>query len=136
MQPLLVNCSIGQVSICHNGNLISAQATRTEYEAHGHIFLTTSDTEVVLHMLANNKLFEHSTVTIYDAVDQGLAVDPESFRAGISEQSFRHEFLCEYVDETTAFLTYEMIAECEDPKLTRARDVEEHRRFTDPPYAG
>ncbi|MCH7872538.1 MAG: amidophosphoribosyltransferase [Planctomycetes bacterium] len=55
VQPLLVNCSIGQVSICHNGNLISAQATRTEYEAHGHIFLTTSDTEVVLHMLANNK---------------------------------------------------------------------------------
>lgn len=55
VQPLMVNCSLGQVAICHNGNLVSAQATRTEYEAHGHIFLTTSDTEVILHMLVNKK---------------------------------------------------------------------------------
>jgi amidophosphoribosyltransferase len=53
VQPLLVSCSIGQVAIAHNGNLVNAGATRREYERHGHIFVTTSDTEVVLHMLAD-----------------------------------------------------------------------------------
>ena len=54
-QPLLVNCSIGQVAICHNGNLINAAEIRREYEHDGHIFVTTSDTEVILHMLADQR---------------------------------------------------------------------------------
>ena len=52
-QPLLVDCSLGQVAIAHNGNLVNAAATRDAYEDQGHIFTTTSDTEVVLHMLAD-----------------------------------------------------------------------------------
>ncbi len=52
-QPLLVRCSIGQVAVAHNGNLVNAAAIRREYEHHGHIFTSTSDTEVVLHMLAD-----------------------------------------------------------------------------------
>jgi len=54
-QPLLVSCSIGQIAIAHNGNLVNAGEIRTEYERHGHIFVTTSDTEVVLHMLADTE---------------------------------------------------------------------------------
>ena len=57
-QPLLVTCSIGQVAICHNGNLVNAASIRREYEAHGHIFVTTSDTEVILHMLADQQFAE------------------------------------------------------------------------------
>jgi amidophosphoribosyltransferase len=53
LQPLLVNCSIGQVGLCHNGNLVNAAPIRSEYESHGHIFMSTSDTEVILHMLAD-----------------------------------------------------------------------------------
>jgi amidophosphoribosyltransferase len=52
-QPLLVTCSIGDVAIAHNGNLVNAGQVRREYEHHGHIFVTTSDTEVILHMLAD-----------------------------------------------------------------------------------
>lgn len=52
-QPLLVMCSIGQVAVAHNGNLTNAAAIRREYEQHGHIFMSTSDTEVILHMLAD-----------------------------------------------------------------------------------
>lgn len=52
-QPLLVTCSIGEVAICHNGNLVNASQMRSDYERHGHIFVTTSDTEVILHMLAD-----------------------------------------------------------------------------------
>ena len=54
-QPLLVSCSVGQVAIGHNGNLINAAAIRNEYEQRGHIFSTTSDTEVVLHMLSDER---------------------------------------------------------------------------------
>ncbi len=57
-QPLLVNCSIGQVAIAHNGNLVNAGVIRTDYEAHGHIFSSTSDTEVILHMLADMQFVE------------------------------------------------------------------------------
>ena len=35
-----------------NGNLINASLLRDEYEAYGSIFKTTSDTEVIIHLLA------------------------------------------------------------------------------------
>lgn len=57
-QPLLVSCSIGQVAIAHNGNLVNAGDIRREYEQHGHIFVSTSDTEVILHMLADQAFAE------------------------------------------------------------------------------
>lgn len=52
-QPLLVQCRGGQVAIAHNGNLINAAALRRKYEEQGAIFQTTSDTEVILHLLAS-----------------------------------------------------------------------------------
>ena len=51
-QPLLFNYAGGQVAIAHNGNLINAALLRQEYEQHGHIFLSTSDTEIITHLLA------------------------------------------------------------------------------------
>ncbi|MBN1974936.1 MAG: amidophosphoribosyltransferase [Sedimentisphaerales bacterium] len=51
-QPLLAEYSRGQVAVAHNGNLINARLLRDEYEAHGSIFKTTSDTEVIVHLLA------------------------------------------------------------------------------------
>ena len=51
-QPLLAEYSQGQVAVAHNGNLINARLLRDEYEAHGSIFKTTSDTEVIIHLLA------------------------------------------------------------------------------------
>jgi len=51
-QPLLVSYSRGQVAVAHNGSLINAALLRKEYEEHGAIFATTSDTEVIVHLLA------------------------------------------------------------------------------------
>ncbi|MGB2986912.1 MAG: amidophosphoribosyltransferase [Phycisphaerae bacterium] len=51
-QPLLFSFAGGQVAIAHNGNLINAALLRRKYEEHGHIFQTTSDTEVIIHLLA------------------------------------------------------------------------------------
>ncbi|MHC4575112.1 MAG: amidophosphoribosyltransferase, partial [Planctomycetota bacterium] len=51
-QPLLCEYSQGQVAVAHNGNLTNAALLRDEYEAHGSIFKSTSDTEVITHLLA------------------------------------------------------------------------------------
>jgi len=51
-QPLLSEYSRGQVAVAHNGNLINAALLRDEYEAYGSIFKSTSDTEIVAHLLA------------------------------------------------------------------------------------
>lgn len=51
-QPLMFSFAGGQVAIAHNGNLINAALLRRNYEKVGHIFQTTSDTEVIIHLLA------------------------------------------------------------------------------------
>jgi len=54
-QPLLFSCAGGQIAIAHNGNLINAALLRGKYEGRGHIFQTSSDTEVIIHLLAEPK---------------------------------------------------------------------------------
>jgi amidophosphoribosyltransferase len=51
-QPIAVQYSGGLVAVGHNGNLVNAEALRSELEAQGSIFQTTSDTEVVVHLMA------------------------------------------------------------------------------------
>lgn len=52
-QPLVAEYSQGQIALAHNGNLINAGLIRRDYEARGHIFQTSSDTEVIFHLLAD-----------------------------------------------------------------------------------
>jgi len=51
-QPFFTEYSRGQVALAHNGNIINASLLRDEYEAYGSIFKTTSDTEIISHLLA------------------------------------------------------------------------------------
>jgi amidophosphoribosyltransferase len=51
-QPFFTEYSRGQVAVAHNGNIINASLLRDEYEAYGHIFKTTTDTEIISHLLA------------------------------------------------------------------------------------
>jgi amidophosphoribosyltransferase len=51
-QPLLRQFHLGPVAVAHNGNLINAQLLRREYEEDGHIFQSTTDTEIIVHLLA------------------------------------------------------------------------------------
>ncbi len=53
-QPLSVACSKGQVAVAHNGNLTNAIELRRDLEADGSIFQSTSDTEVILHLVARS----------------------------------------------------------------------------------
>ena len=53
-QPLLREYVGGQVAVGHNGNLINAELLRRKYEERGHMFQTTTDTEVILALLASH----------------------------------------------------------------------------------
>ena len=52
------------------------------------------------------------------------------------EQLFRQEFGCEFLDEATAFLTYEMIARCEDASLESSIDYATLRNNKNDLFAG
>ncbi|MBL9128995.1 MAG: class II glutamine amidotransferase, partial [Verrucomicrobiales bacterium] len=58
-QPLVVNCSRGQIAIAHNGNLTNAAQLREELENRGSIFQTTVDSEIILHLMAQPSLNGH-----------------------------------------------------------------------------
>ncbi len=51
-QPLMQEFSGGQIAVAHNGNIANASLLRERFEADGHIFHTTTDTEVLFHLLA------------------------------------------------------------------------------------
>lgn len=51
-QPLLREYAMGPVAVAHNGNLVNATMLRKHYESKGHIFQSTTDTEVIVHLLA------------------------------------------------------------------------------------
>src|ERR1044072_1629930 len=51
-QPIVVNTSMGPLAVVHNGNLVNAVEVRQRLERDGAIFRTTSDTEVILHLMA------------------------------------------------------------------------------------
>jgi amidophosphoribosyltransferase len=51
-QPIAIQYAGGAVAVAHNGNIVNAEALRAELEAQGSIFQTTSDTEVILHLMA------------------------------------------------------------------------------------
>ena len=54
-QPLLVDYAKGSVCIAHNGNLINSLFLRRELEKSGSIFQTTTDSEIILHLMARAK---------------------------------------------------------------------------------
>ncbi|MDD8018069.1 MAG: amidophosphoribosyltransferase [Bacteroidota bacterium] len=55
IQPLTVNYRNGNLAIAHNGNLTNFHTIRKELQDDGTIFQTTSDTEVLLHLIARSK---------------------------------------------------------------------------------
>jgi amidophosphoribosyltransferase len=54
-QPMLVSTKRGPIALAHNGNITNANHLRSEMEEDGHIFQSTSDTEILLHMVARSK---------------------------------------------------------------------------------
>ncbi len=67
-QPIVVKCTYGTVALVHNGNLINAVSLREDLERQGAIFQSTSDSEVILHLLARSQ-----THDFLDALAETLA---------------------------------------------------------------
>ncbi|KAG6480087.1 amidophosphoribosyltransferase, chloroplastic-like [Zingiber officinale] len=54
VQPFVAGYRFGQLAVAHNGNLVNYRSLRHELESKGSIFSTTSDTEVILHLIATS----------------------------------------------------------------------------------
>ena len=55
VQPLFAEFSGGGFAVAHNGNITNALTLRRQLQREGSIFQTTSDTEVILHLIATSK---------------------------------------------------------------------------------
>jgi amidophosphoribosyltransferase len=120
-QPILVQSNKGMVALAHNGNLTNAGEIRARMEAQGSIFQTSSDTEVIVHLIAQSR--EH---TLPEAIADALrrvegafslvmispdrifaARDPRGFRplamGRIPAQGDRHQDTIVFASETCAF---------------------------------
>ena len=54
-QPFVVEYSQGPIAISHNGNLVNGALLREELERSGSIFQSTTDTEVIIHLIATSR---------------------------------------------------------------------------------
>jgi len=54
-QPLLIDYAKGSICIAHNGNLINSTELRQHLEETGSIFQTTTDSEIIIHLMARGK---------------------------------------------------------------------------------
>ena len=94
IQPFLFHFYDMSVGICHNGNLINAKTLRKELEEQGAIFHSSSDTEVLIHLIRRSKkeTFKEQLKESLNTIKGGFtylvltertlygAVDPNSFR--------------------------------------------------------
>jgi len=55
VQPIVANFALGTLAIAHNGNLVSATDLRASLEDEGAIFQSSSDSEVIVHLIAHSK---------------------------------------------------------------------------------
>lgn len=55
IQPIVITRSGSEMAIAHNGNLTNALTLRGQLEDEGAIFQSTTDTEVVVHLMARSK---------------------------------------------------------------------------------
>jgi amidophosphoribosyltransferase len=113
-QPVLINCRMGQIASAHNGNLTNTVALRTQMENDGSIFTSTTDTEVIMHLIARSKRgsFEEMILDALSRVKGSYSIlfmtkdalygarDPRGFRPLLIGESGDARFLS---SETCAF---------------------------------
>jgi amidophosphoribosyltransferase len=68
-QPVVIDCNKGKLALGHNGNLTNAIELRKKLEHRGSIFQTTSDTEVIVHLIARSNA-RNLSGAIADALNQ------------------------------------------------------------------
>ncbi len=71
IQPLYADLAFGGFAVAHNGNLTNAEKLRRDLVLQGALFQSTSDTEVILHLMArvNGKTVADRFVAALEAVE-------------------------------------------------------------------
>lgn len=69
VQPFVRSYRFGSLGVAHNGNLVNYKHLRVQLEDIGSIFNTSSDTEVILHLIARSR-DEHLLARIIHACEQ------------------------------------------------------------------
>ncbi len=67
-QPIVFATGRGPLGLAHNGNLVNAREIRASLESKGALFTTTSDSEVILHLIARS-----SAPTLAGAIADALS---------------------------------------------------------------
>lgn len=75
-QPLVFKYSEGDLAVAHNGNLVNARIEQKVLQQQGAIFQTTTDTEIIAHLIARSrkKYFSESGPDILKRLDGSFAV--------------------------------------------------------------
>lgn len=94
VQPILVNYSKGTIAIAHNGNLVNALELRSRLEKEGSIFQTSSDSEILIHLMAKAKAKSHldallNSVKFLEGAYCLLILTPRSLFAVRDPRGFR-----------------------------------------------
>ena len=151
-QPIRVDCNKGTIAVAHNGNLVNAGDIRGRLEREGSIFQTSSDTEVIVHLIAHSRE-EALPDAIADALrriegafslvmmtrDRVFAIrDPRGFRplsmARIPAGSVVRKDAYVFASETTAFdlIGAEYVREVKPGELIVIGPEGIHSRFYSP----
>ena len=145
-QPIVIDCNKGKLALGHNGNLTNATEWRRKLEHRGSIFQTTSDTEVIVHLVARSSA-RNLSGALGDALNQVegayslLVLTPEELYAIRDPRGFRPLNLGRLGDawlvasETCAFdlLGAEYVREVEPGEMVRiSRMGIESIRFAPP----
>ncbi len=69
IQPFTVNYRDGNLALAHNGNLTNFRALRSQLQNEGTIFQSTSDSEIILHLIARSRQ-NNQIAQIKEALDQ------------------------------------------------------------------
>ncbi len=94
VQPIPVDYSRGSMALAHNGNLVNADQLRERLEEEGAIFQTTTDSEVIIQLIARSRKNDF-TESIVDALQQVegayslLAIDHDRIVAARDRYGFR-----------------------------------------------
>src|SRR5579863_10106636 len=118
-QPFSVACNKGKVAVAHNGNITNAVDLRAQLGRRGAIFQASSDTEVILHLMAHSSertlagalreallQLEGAFSLVFMAQDRIIvARDPHGFRPlAVGEMEFSGGRKCYvFASETCAF---------------------------------
>ncbi|WP_119326078.1 amidophosphoribosyltransferase [Companilactobacillus musae] len=75
VQPLLFDFTDDQIALAHNGNLTNAITLKQELEAKGHIFKSSSDSEVLVHLIKCSKAptFREKIIEALNKIQGGFA---------------------------------------------------------------